>query len=683
MYTEGFCPVFVLDPTKSSFDLKMLDNAIVEISRTRDRITEVQGRERLKTLIIVDDAPSMMIDPVSMRNYFSSRSTSVLLVAAGRDNEWPLEWGDPRSGSTEHFTFRIDEQLSQNEKVRIVRHLYGLGYLSTPDSAWDNIIETEFESSFFATIYSLVYHARKPLTEILRDEYASLSGLTKSAFQYVCCFHQFNLPVNLELLVRTLECKYEDFYNGVLPQATGVIFEEQDSAGDLLYSTHHRIIAEKIVDIFFGSPKDQKKLFLDLLRKARLSNEKEKDIVEKLLIRHLGPRSSRSRFDNEDKREFFEAVCERNQIASLLHHYGILETDAGNFSKAEKLLKQALVARRNYPFASESDRNILTSLGRLYAKQGLKLLEGGDDSGANRAFAEAEETFTHARFAGTPNAYPYHAHATMYRERAAQTKDPIARIQLLGESLDILQSAEDNLNPSDLQPIFELKTVVYAELGDIDKVREVITVLGQKYNNAKGYSIYASLLYRKAAENADATHRRSILEEALATAVTGQQKFPSDEACARIGAKIVAELDPSNISRRFETLKAWHNLAGSRRPNLWLLFQLGVLSFVLDNYYDSEKYFRELDRISVGHKQRFQEHSLKDLVGISKRFEGRVSEIDTPYRGYIECSTARGSRFDVYFRPIRCPFTPQLRDLVSFNIAFTFLGAQAQDIRKR
>jgi tetratricopeptide (TPR) repeat protein len=482
--------------------------------------------------------------------------------------------------------------------------------------------------------------------------------------------------------VRTLRCPYEDFYSGVVAKTSGVIFEEMDATGTLLYSTHHRIVAQRIADMFFGEVRIQKSLLLELLREAHLGIEKEKEIVEKLMIRYLGPRSPRSRFSIDDKIEFFEAVCKGNPIRSLLHHYGILETDAGNFDLAEGLLKKALSSRRSYLLGGESDRNILTSLGRLYSKLAQKLSKEGDITGSEEKFAKAEETFMHARYAGPTNAYPYHAHATMYREKAQIAQDSATKLQLLGEALAILEVAEDNINEFELKPIYEIKTMIYSDVGDVSKVKENILVLKEKYKSARGYWIYADILYNQALNSRERVDR-GLLEEALEVTEEGLSEFPDDEACARLQAKIIEQLDPSNLVKRYEALRNWYNISGSQKPNIWLLYRLGVLAFNLGHYYDSEQYFRFLEKVSVGHRRRFDESSVaKDHNGALKEFEGVVSRVENPYQGEIECTGSGNVKFRVHFRPIRCTFTPQPGDLVNLHIAFTFLGPSALDIRK-
>jgi hypothetical protein len=679
-YSEGLCPVLVLDSSRWTFDLKLLDNVIVELNHARDSVAAGKIRERLKPLIVIDDAPSLMIDPIQIRDHFSSRSTPVLIVAAGRDNEWPTEWGDPRGMVATDDVFSIDPELDSDEKTRIVKHLYELGYLNTPDTAWDTIIETEFESSFFATIYSLVQHSRRPLNEILRDEYNSLEGLAQKAYLYICCLYQYNLAINLELLVRTLRCRYEELYADIIPKTEGVIFEEQDSEGNLLYSAHHRIVAERIIDMFSHKPDEQKALLLDILNSAHLGIGKEKEIIEKLMIGYLGPRALQSRYTTEDKRELFEAVCKSNQVPSLLHHYGILETDAGNFDKAEQLLKQALVSKRTYPFAGESERNILVSLGRFYSKLCQNLMKSGEASAAEEKLKVAEQTFVQARYVGPTNPYPYHAHAKMYYELSGIVKDQSERLRYLGEAYAIIEMAEDNLSSGQLKPIYELRTSLFTAIGDVSKVKESIRILKEKFKSPRGYSIYAGLLYQRALET-PAT-RRAILEEALRTAEEGLRDFPGDEACARLRARITGELNPQDMTRRYESLKAWYDIVGNRRPNIWLLFELGVLAFNLDFHYESRDYFRQLERVTIRHGRRFAEVYCRDITGEPREFEGVVSNVETRYKGEIECTSVKKLRFPIYFRPLRCKFIPQRGDLVKFHVVFTFVGPQALDIVK-
>ena len=86
--------------------------------------------------------------------------------------------------------------------------------------------------------------------------------------------------MNVELLVRSLGCSYDDFYAGVTGTDTsGVLFAEEDQMGNIMYRSHHRIIAQRTVEFFFGDPEQQKEVLLQILNNCRLMNRVERNLI--------------------------------------------------------------------------------------------------------------------------------------------------------------------------------------------------------------------------------------------------------------------------------------------------------------------------------------------------------------------------------------------------------------------
>ncbi len=206
--------------------------------------------------------------------------------------------------------------------------------------------------------------------------------------------------INIELLVRSLKCSYEEFNSEVIEKdANKVIFEEIDELGNILYRTHHRIIARRTIEAFFGDPEIQKKMFIEILGESNLSNRKEREICEKLMVQHIGPNARPEIFTKDQQRQIFKIVCERNPVRSLVHHWGVLEADAHNYDEALRLLKWALEIPRDdiESYRGESDQNIQTSLGTLYSHIGIDLMKKGDTAAAEEYFREAETSFQVAK----------------------------------------------------------------------------------------------------------------------------------------------------------------------------------------------------------------------------------------------------------------------------------------------
>ncbi len=356
--SQEIAPVLIFDRTRSYFDLKLLSSILVSLDRKFDSASDKCSTHRLKSLVIIDD-PS--VDTTQVINYLTSRRRLSLILTAYRDNE--LE--EKRLNVPRADIFKVREKLSPDEKTRIIRHLFEHKIITSPDENWDLLLDKEFQDSFFATLYMLVQHTRKPLNEIIYDQYAKLDPKAKKAFAYICAFHQFDSPINLELLVRALKCGYDEFVNEILPKTRGLIFDES-SKDTLLYTTHHRIIARKTIEFFFGSTKHQKALFLEVFSEVRFNNKKEKELIEKLLINHLSSYSKSTDLSRAEKIEIFEAVTNQFETKALLHHLGILLLDEGvNIAKAEETFERALALQETgkTPLKTELDQNIQTSLG--------------------------------------------------------------------------------------------------------------------------------------------------------------------------------------------------------------------------------------------------------------------------------------------------------------------------------
>jgi hypothetical protein len=685
VYKNGEAPVIFINPAGISFDYKLLAGFIENLKyQINQKISEGENIPPIKPLIIIDDASSLIRHVNRLKDYLTSRGRSALIIAADRRGEWDLMWKAFPFRILEENIYELDEELNDQEKDRIITHFYDLGYIDSKGTFWDDIIEQEFENSFFATIYTLVHPSRKPLNKIIQNQYQNLTNLTKDAFRYICCFHQFNLPINFELLVRSLKCPYGDFHSEVIGKdAAKVIFEEQDEIGNLLYRTHHRIIAKKTVEFFFGDPEEQKNIFLEILREAVLTNRKEREICEKLLIEHIGPNAKPQILSYDQQRQIFRTICEKNPIRSLVHHWGILEVDDNHYLEAEKLLKRALELSREdiEAYRGESDQTIITSLGNLYSHMGMESIKQDEKVNAKEYFTKAEECFHNAKHGEFPNAYAYHAHAYMWYLRGSRKVNDSEKLNCCANVLEILSVARDNLNEDDLKPIYELETEVWGQIGDETKINENLEILRDKFNTASGYYLYAQLLWNKACEEKE-EERKKILQLALRKVEKGLKLFPYDERCLRLNAKFIKELTPNNLSEYYESLQNWKTV--TTEPNAWLLYELGRNAFILGYYDYSKQFFEELETgVGIGNRLRSRpRYPIHNKQGNRKEFEGTIIKIFSSYEGKIRCDTLRSLHYSIAFRPIACKFTPSQMDVVKFHIEFSFRGPIGVNVRK-
>jgi hypothetical protein len=685
VYEEGLAPVIIIRPGRINFDYRLLAAFIENLNhQLNQEIPAGEHIKPIKPLIIIDDAASMIRHVNRIKDYLTARGRAALIVAAERRGEWTLMWQAFPFTIAEQNLYELEEQLNEHEKKGIVEHFYNLGYITTKGAQWDDIIEREFENSFFATVYTLVHPSRKPLNQIIQDQYMQLTAQTQLAFRNICCFHRFNLPINIELLVRSLRCSYEAFQTEIIGKdAAKVIFEERDEIGNILYRTHHRIIADKTAEFFFSDPEMQKDIFLEILKEVVLTNLAERQLCEELLVSHVGPNAKPPLFSYAQQRQVFRTVCEKYPIRSLVHHWGILETDDHDYSEAERLLKWALELPRDdiEAYRGESDQTILTSLGNLYSHQGMEFMDKGEGEKAEDCFGNAAACFRDAKHGEFSNTHAYHAHANMWYQRGRRATNEPEALDYYAHALEVLELAKDNLNEDELQRIYELDIMVWGQIGDQAKIGQNLEILKDRYNTASGYYLCAQLLWRKAEEK-EGEEKAQLLKRALEKIDEGLKHFPSDERCLGLKAKIFKELAPRKLSKYYTALIKWKTAATT--PNVWRLFELARTAFVLEYYDDSKKFFKELETgIGLGHKSRTRpQYPIVDEEGNKVEFQGAITNIFSSYEGEIRCESLRNLRYPIAFRPIACGFIPSVGDLVRFYIAFSFRNPIAINVRK-
>lgn len=685
IYKSGKAPVIFVKPTRINFDYRLLATFVEDLNHQLNmKLKQGQQVRSLKAVVMFDDAGTLVRHVNRLKDYLTSRGRPALIIAAERTGEWELMWRSFPFKLLPENIYELNEQLTEQEQLRIIDHFYNLEYIQTKGTFWTDIIEKTFENSFFATIYTLVHPSRKRLNDIIRDQYISLSEPTRKAFQFICLFHQFDLPFNMELLVRALKCSYDEFLSEVMAKdATKVVFEEEDEIGNILYRSHHRIIAKKTVELFFNDPELMKEIYSEIFSQAILSNKLEREICEKILLQHIGPNARPQIFLYEQQQHLFETICANNKVRTLIHHWGVLEADNKNYPRAEELLKRALEISKDdiESYRGESDQNILTSLGSLYSHKGIDLLRQGKDMEAIDCFQKAEHSFQDAKYGEFPNSYAYHSHAYMWYLRGKELSDSTDQLNCLAQAIEILSIARDNLNEEELQMIYELQATIWAQIGDEKRIEDNILILKNQFQTARGYYLIAQHLWAKAHDK-EGERRQELLKLALEKVSEGLMFFPDDEYCLRLKCRLMKKFEIDDFKDFYGTLQRWKGVATV--PSAWLLYELGRTAFILGYYDQSKEYFNELETgVGMGHRLRSRpRHPVIDENGQKNEFEGVVLKIYSLNDGIIRCDTLRNLKYPIAFRPIASTYTPSSGDSVRFNIEFSYRGPRATRVRK-
>lgn len=673
-YKKG-SPVLLFDSTKSKFDFKVLDSLLMEIDRKLLDLSD--GKEtNAKSIILFDDLSSSLVNPFDVSTYLASRGRSSLIVASGRDGRLIKELK-----MHEKNVFRIPQYLTKNEIHKLSHHLKEIGYLTSTE-IWTSVILRELERSFFAAMYTLVDPARRPLDQIISDQFNELTETQKRIFLVVCAFHRFNLAVPLEILVRVAcNSNYEIFMKSEEDKRLGrIVTKGEDRNENIFYATHNRIIAQKTFDFFLGDKTRQKELYQSILENSHFSMQREREIIEKLLVLNFGTKSNTSRLTLDDRLELFARICQKKPTKTLLHHYGLLLAQSEDFGVAEKTLLKAKNFRERYieSYYGESNRNILTSLGCMYVEWAEHNLAAGKES--DHLFEKAEKYLQDAMKFRHPTPHPYHALARMHMRRGDRSGDDPKRFEYYALALDVLDIGKRSVSTPSARELYGLETIIQAQVENEEAIRKAISIIEKTYRSPRGHYLLCKAIITRSAKMR-AKERKRALEEALEVVREALYKFPTDEPCLRVKAEIIKKLYPGDQKQYFEALERWFQM--SRWQTIELLYELAVAAFKLKYYDTSFKRFSRLEKRSRGHPERFViREYMEDQKGQKAVYRGTIMRIENPYEGEIRVDSLQRLSRNIRFSVETCNFVPRENDRVTFFIGFNYASPQAIDVRR-
>lgn len=677
-------PVIFIESIRPDFDMKLVGSFIQQLNTNYKKLSsQITIPRQIKPLIVIDNAANANKLVIDLENYIESRGGHSLVIVAERWGDWQVAETKYCFKLPESDIYKLNESLDKTERKNIIKHFHSLNYIDEK-MGWDHIINEQFKDSIFATIYSIVDPSRRPLDAIIKDQYENLSDLSQKAFLYICCLHKFDMSLNLELMLRLLDCDDKHFYGEILDQDAGkIIFEEQDDLGNLLFKSHHRIIAQKTIDFFCPDSEEQVRILEEIISKTNLMNIKERSLVEGLLVFHVGPNAAHGNFSYSQLQRLFEVACSVKQIRCILHHWGILELDNHESEKAIKLLKMALdTPKDSAGNREESDQTLFTTLGNIYSHISIDHLRNGNEDLAIENFKEAERYLSSAKTGSSLNPHPYHVHANLCYHRGRYGRDTNSLV----EAMKIIETGKDNLNENTLQLLIELEEKIWIEIGDKQKILEIQKEISKKYNSSNGYYLVATWHIHQYKRN-DGRDRK-YLRSAMSEVENGLKRHRCDPQLLGLKAKIMGMDGNVDLEAYYRTLNFYTLYASS--INVRLKFQYARVAFLLGYYDVSQAEFNKLEKATIsGYEKRsvptcpILKSELPNNMNETGYaiFSGTVHRCQS-FRGGIYCNSLRNLQELIYFNPIATPFSVKEGDDVQFEIFFNFRGPVARNISK-
>jgi tetratricopeptide (TPR) repeat protein len=675
-------PVIILRPYYEDIDFKLLASLCEELSYLEKVRRGKTSGVRSRILIIIENASSHVTDFKTISTFMKSRGIPVLVLGSTRENEWQIACESLGEQATYHDSYTVSDNFeSGEERKQFVDHLSRLGVVegSPSQAEMSNLIEKDYQNSFFSSVYSLIEPAQPLLENKITQEYNNLPPLARDAYLFVASFYQYGLPMPIALLVRALECSYTQFIEQIFEsEAKRVICSIEAPLEGSYLGTRARLIAEKLIEKEVPNLDQLTEVIKRILSHLNPRNVDETQICRMLLIRHLGPNGTDRRFSVEQIRDLFTTAVDQGKLedAAVLHHFGLFESDHGRQDDAMALVGRALKVLENQPVSvfmkSERIENIYNTLGLIQMRKAEEAESRSDAASAESLYAAATDYFSKAKGGELQTPHPYHCESRMYYYRAQRGTDPSSKVILLSTALEVIHDAEDNLPAESLPRLLELRALIREALFKVPDLDQVVKELEQ----TPGSELSGSLVKAKLTMlNADSP--RQDRERALTILKDRVPGNTNNAELLRTYYRLYKNLYPGDLTGLYEVLNMRYDIPSERR-NFSLLYELGVLSFSFEQYQKSTDCFKTLEKLSQGHPKRFGIYDRGvDENGTIRRFRGTVIRIESRSMGQVDLPELRRR---VPFIPFAQRFTPQLGDNVTYEIGFNYRGWLAVDL---
>lgn len=705
---EAGNPVIIVNDYLSFFDYKLIDKFCQDVNSKSESNEEIH-----KVVIIFDNIDANIDNIKKMLVYLKNHSKPAVIVGAARPNEWEYLKHKWRFGEIipSNNIFEIPQKMDDEKEIkRLVEHLGKIlnsEELLTNLDYWVTKALTDYENDFFSIIYSLVDPAKRNLNEIIWDEYKKLpSEPAKRAYEYICLFYQYDMPLKLEMIVSPLQkifnYSYREFLKDVYEkEAKSLIIElEKDIPGDifgntnLFYRAKNKIIAQNIVKkLFDSSDKEQLETMIEryseVLSEVKALDQSEMNIVRSLLVKYLGPNGiDNEKIDMEHLVKLYDIILNKGiEDSTVLHHYGMLESDNGNFEKAKGLLNRSLISSKKYRGGSlgkETERNILNSLGVLYSKEALKNLPDSFDT-ALMLYDKANFYFKSSKMRDIVSPYSYHSQAFssfkrgVYYDDIGQLEDAC---QYFSEALDVIEDAKESVPDYELESIVSLESKIYNDkFGDFNTAKnKLLLFIENAPDLISGYVLISRLIFEEAKKyRSNPSKYEDLLNQSLFYVEEGLNISENNQNLLKLNYYILKQVEPDNSEKIYGLLIKRYEAFNENCSELKLLFDLGVMSFEQGKYKVSNRFFNELNKISYDHPDTSGiKRVAKDSDNKDKIYKGYISDIWSKSKGQV---MSEEIGYSISFNPLAQKRELHDRQDVECNVAFNYRGIFAIDLR--
>ena len=630
-----------------------------------DVFQEIYRCTKKRLFIFVDDAAENIQFLLSLLRDARKRDLPFTIITAERLNEWNISCEDLDHYTSDYFSLRYLAKDEIAQLVALLRTHNSIGPYLRGKSPEEQV--KEFEERAGRQLLVALHEATlgRPFEETLVDEYDRIfPERAKRLYLIVCILHRLNVPVRAGLIARLEGISFSLFGQEFLgPLEHVVIAKKYKGTGDYSYTARHPEIAQIIFDRILTDPTDRFNEYIHILRHINIAFSSDLHSFRQLIrakpLSALFP-------DREMVSAIFrtaqEAIGEDAYLYQQMANYERLHSD-GNLETARSLLHQA---KQIEP----SNSTILHTLSGVLRAQALKserLLRRKElRREARLILNNIQDDVISGKYAKvTLVRLGIDELVDIQKDKGSTDRDIDEAIR----SVERMLSAFKQELPHD-NYLLNVEADFRRALRDDERSFAVLQA-AFKANPRDPYT--ASKLANLYEDRDDYEASKQCLEEAL-------QTNQSDKQLNYRYAHVLSVLEPDKVELlTYHFRRAFSKWDDNYEAQFWYA-RYSFESSEVNHRDESKEIFRRLRQVPMRYEDRVRIRSEIQRGGQLQAFAGSIERLE-PSHGFIRLDGTGESLF-VHKNDVQTETWKGLHtgERVSFNIGFTYGGAQAENL---
>jgi len=656
-------PVIFIDSKIYRIDRPALEGLIDEIKLNYyNKLKRENATERTLRFLLVADSCSVFLDDIlETYDYLTADGNLIDLLVVDRKSKIQERMDEHNFD----VIYTIPDTLDSRDRNKFIEHFNNIKLDIDYEIFKNNIENPNINESFFALLYTTIKESRKPLRNIILEEYESLDNEIKYVYASVSLFEALGLKPHLSIISKIAKKTPQEIIDNVKNgKLTGII-----TINDYyILNTNHKIISDIIDRYEFNSSEKYFSVFYNVVENISKGNEVEEEFIHDLLINRLKYADIDRRINSDKIIELYQRTLNHIETSPLYHHLAIQYLHNQDYESGKYYIKKSHDV--HHPKFYSKSEHLLDTEGRLELEEAKKHIENNNIDDAWKHLELSERFFERADYDVRNSPHPVQGMAQCYYYKGVISDDTNTKYNFCLLGLSKIRHLRRN---SDFKGAYthEIEREIYREIEEFvteDTARNIAEV----FRNPDAFAYLA-----------ESKIQEDKLEKALELIDEGLGYYTSIWLLS-LKVRVLKELYHNDYSKLKNTLDTYRKI---ETYDLELSFELAKMYFIDGDYYKSYEEFNELKIRSEGFIDRY---SYRPENIFYKEEEAEVFRgILTKRPSYNERGIVRATDISKELQEIPVRYydirTAEIteKDPVYFNIWFNYTGPQARNVIKR